>query len=480
MLKNEISEVNKNFINFFHEKIKDILYIIKNKTESELFIKNYNTKMLLLARFINTNYVESYSNNMDNGIKDIKKFDEELYLNRIDITKITNIFYMYILNKVFNKIYNVEEAIHIVKRHLIVRNQNNNSTKFNILTNSKYKENLENKNKQLINTINTINQNIRDMYTLKTTFNSKAIPRKLNRKNTGIHLNLLGNCFMYADISLINNIKNNILNDETWENIDIEYNYDLMIILYFIHALYTENSSFISMLYELRNSEIEFIPKNYIEVIKKLICGYDIEKNEIISKLRVRLQDKINNFIIRLEKYDIPGNVCIMNIDNTILNNFIDKISFLKTYKYYEIYDFYEKNINIINIDQLFYEVLEKKQFISIRFFATSDDFKRYIQQKRIKNNKKREIIKVFKKRKLLNNINISQVMGHGVVITDIMKDKNGNPKLLNKRYIYRFKNNWGDTWYDKGYGYLTLDSFFIDSFSFFMDDKYTDTINKI
>ncbi len=55
MFKDEISKVNKNFINFFHEKIKDILYIIKNKTESELFIENYNTKMLLLAIFINTN-----------------------------------------------------------------------------------------------------------------------------------------------------------------------------------------------------------------------------------------------------------------------------------------------------------------------------------------------------------------------------------------------------------------------------------------
>ncbi len=476
MFKDEISKVNKNFINFFHEKIKDILYIIKNKTESELFIENYNTKMLLLAIFINTNvFIMKYK------IDNIIKFDKELYLNGIDITKITNIFYVYILNKVFNETYNVEEAIHIVKSHLIVRNQNNNSTKFNILTNSNYKEKLKNQSKQLIktiNTLNTINKNIREMHTLRTTFNSKARTREqLLRKNTDVHLNFLGNCFMFADISLINNIKNNILNDEEWENIDIEYNYSLMIILYFIHVLYKYDTIFITMLYELSNSKIEFIPKDYIEVINKLICGNKIEKNEIISKLRVKQQNKINNFIIRLNQHHISGIVCNMNIDNTILNNFIDKISFLKTYQYYQINDYnYEKNI-----DQLFYEVLEKKQFISIRFHGTHDDFNRYIHNKIIKNNKKREIIKVFKKRKLLeNNNNLSQITGHGVVITDIMKDENGNPELLNKRYIYRFKNNWGNTWYDEGYGYLTLDSFFISKISFFIDGEYTDTIDKI
>ena len=78
-------------------------------------------------------------------------------------------------------------------------------------------------------------------------------------------------------------------------------------------------------------------------------------------------------------------------------------------------------------------------------------------------NNNKREIIQVFQKRNVMNY----SPNGHAIVITDIMKDEKEVPTLLNKRYIYKFKNNWGDTWYDRGYGYLTLDSFFICFISF-------------
>ena len=114
-------------------------------------------------------------------------------------------------------------------------------------------------------------------------------------------------------------------------------------------------------------------------------------------------------------------------------------------------------------IDKLLYEVLKTKQFISIGFKAKTDELNKFIGNKIIKNNNKREIIQVFQKRNVMNY----SPNGHTIVITDIMKDEKEVPTLLNKRYIYKFKNNWGDTWYDRGYGYLTLDSFFICFISF-------------
>ncbi len=361
--------------------------------------------------------------------------------------------------------------------------------------------------------------NMNNMMRKEKTFNSRK--PKLVRQNTNIHRNIYGICYMFSNFSLINNIKNNILKDSGWVNINIETETNLMVLLYIIYLMYyvttLENKihpqlrqwsflSFLNMLYDLSHGKKkDFIPENYNKEIRLLFVYLEEGMNDLLplhniqpsyKKLIITMINKVINKNINTHKISTD----IMN--NNVLDNFITRISFLSDFKLYNIHN---KNIELMNlldsinktreiknnrefiyidiykefenIDTLFYEVLKTKQFISIGFNTTKEAMNE-IAHKQKQN--KTSIIMVSSKR-VMPKINDFYESRHSVVITDIMmKDDKEEPKLLNGRYIYKFKNNWGDTWYDEGYGYLTLDSFFISGISFFIDEENIDTIDEI
>jgi hypothetical protein len=159
-------------------------------------------KIVLLAFVINKYKIKV--------INRIIKFDYQLYFEEIeDIANISNIFYMYLLKKLLNGDYKVTEGIQIVKQYLLLRKHSNNNLNRN--TNTIYKNKLNKQNKKIINQI----QNENNKQDMNTSFNLTE-PNKttFDRQNTEVHYNLLGNCYMFSDFSLINNIKNNILNNK--------------------------------------------------------------------------------------------------------------------------------------------------------------------------------------------------------------------------------------------------------------------------
>ena len=364
-----------------------------------------------------------------------------------------------------------------------------------------------------------LNMNNMNNMRKKTTFNSRK--PKLVRQNTNIHSSKYGICYMFSNFSLINNIKNNILKDSGWVNINIETETNLMVLLYLIYNMYYVTTlghkihpqlrhwsfmSFLNMLYDLSHGKKKnFIPEDYNKEIRLLFVYLEEGLNDLLPLHNIPASSK--KLIITMIKKVINRNINTHNISNDIMNNnildnFITRISFLSDFKLYNIHN---KKIELMNrlyninktreiknnrefiyidiykefedIDTLFYEVLKTKQFISIAFNTTKATMSKILHKQK---QNKTEIIKVSSNRVIpkINKINESI---HSVVITDIMmKDEKEEPKLLNGCYIYKFKNNWGDTWYDEGYGYLTLDSFFISAISFFIDEENIDTIDKI
>jgi hypothetical protein len=256
------------------------------------------------------------------------------------------------------------------------------------------------------------------------------------------------------------------------------------------------------MLYDLSHGKkTDFIPENYITKIEVLFAYLEEGKNHLLPRKYIQSKE----YIIPIIKKVINRNINTQKIrndimNNNILDNFITRISFLSNFKLYNIHN---KNIELMNpldninktreiknnrefiyidiykefenIDTLFYEVLKTKQFISISFNTTKAAMNKIVHKKK---QNKTEIIKVSSKRVIPKMFEINK-SHHSVVITDIMK-KDEKLQLLEGRYIYKFKNNWSDGWYDEGYGYLTLDSFFISGISFFIDKENIDTIDKI
>ncbi len=346
-------------------------------------------------------------------------------------------------------------------------------------------------------------------------------PQKLRRQNTNIHNNKYGNCYMFASFSLINNIKNNIEKDGDWININIEKDNNLMIILFFFYIIYyrfnkiqNKNlayqpilsfTNFLNMLYELSNNIINFLPPRYIENIKELL-GYNNNQlsNFFIDKKFLDI-NHIKEYIKSIKKNNLAVG---LYRNNNILDDFITKISFLSKYKLYSInnivsinnpknnmnYNKYiEKNrifinINLFeesnNIDNILYKILQTNQFIQIGFHTTKSDMDEILKMaENIKMGKlisfRKQIIKTYKRRSLLNH-NPNDLTGHIIVITDIITDAKRDPILINNNYVYRFKNNWGEKWYNEGYGYCTLESFNISEICFFIDNKNSVEIDTL
>ena len=351
--------------------------------------------------------------------------------------------------------------------------------------------------------------------------------RKLRRQNTNIHNNKYGNCYMFASFSLINNIKNNIEKDGDWININIETYNNLMIILFFIYIIYyrfnkLQNqklvyppmlsfTNFLNMLYELSYKIINFLPSNYIDRIKELL-EYNNNKlsNFFIDKKSLDI-NYIKKYIKLMKKNKLEVG---LDINDNILDEFITKISFLSRYKLYSINNngsinksVYRNNIehhmninknieknrifidtNLFeesdNIDNILYKILQTNQFIQIGFYTTKSDMDEML--KMAENTKmgnlisiQKQIIKTIKRRSLLNH-NQTDIGAHVIVITDIIKDAKGDPILINNCYVYRFKNNWGEKWHNKGYGYCTLQSFNISEICFFIDNENSKEIDTL
>jgi hypothetical protein len=91
----------------------------------------------------------------------------------------------------------------------------------------------------------------------------------------------------------------------------------------------------------------------------------------------------------------------------------------------------------------------------------------------------RKQIIRTFNRRSLRNQ-NQTDIIGHAIVITDIIKDDKEKPILINEHYVYRFKNNWGGNWNDEGYGYCTLQSFNISEICFFIDNENSKEIDTL
>ena len=188
---------------------------------------------------------------------------------------------------------------------------------------------------------------------MNTSFNLTE-PNKttFDRQNTEVYYNLLGNCYMFSDFSLINNIKNNILNNKKWENIDIKTDYNLMILLFLIYYLYyiKNNIYFLTMLHKLGISNIDLLTINYYKDIIKLINSNNEEQHKIINKSNIPIVNKykIFEFLNNLKKSDYIKNI---KIDNNMLDNFMKKILFLSNFTLYKLYNKVSDNMG--NLDMI-------------------------------------------------------------------------------------------------------------------------------
>ena len=250
-------------------------------------------------------------------------------------------------------------------------------------------------------------------------FKDITLVSNVGMNNTEVHCNRQSICYMYSMFTLLNNL------------------------FYLLNIDYRFNLDYSNITTELLTEYTNWLKKKKIDTIF-------MDKSEFFILFLEEISNESD--IISLSTFSLTNQeyikTLILNLQNINFNYTILKPAGVCTDDHkYESYKLFGSNIkckNQFNIETIIQKLLNKNQYVYVRFKVTKDGVQKLFNYNQ----------------PLTNEINSNDIYidAHAIVLNS----------YDSKSQIYTFKNVWGTTWGNNGFGKCKLSALKITAYTYF------------